>query len=200
MPYCHKASSRKKLSAVMVAAVSCLGFLSELDAAEPNAVQNEFDVEVYSQQGATIGCGLSFVAGWVNVDKQVVAAAGTLNFFASDASGIGSTIKVRATVNKKTKDLAFAWLDVVGTGDTKSFSPLVADPKGPSFSFFRKPDPEGLSRLIAAGKRGFNLGLSFAGLPLDEVARLPPASPPVIAKLTRCTNALAARTTAPNGK
>ena len=161
-------------------------------AAEPTA-QSEFDVEVYSQQGNTVGCGLSFLAGWVNSEQKVFAATGTLNFFAPDAPNVGSTVKVRATLGNQTREIVFAWVDVPSASSTKTFSSLTPNQTGPFYSFFGKPDLQGLVRLEAAAQRGFRLGLSIGGLQLDETVQLGPAPQTVQAKMGVCTRALAAR-------
>ena len=151
-------------------------------AAEPKAEQAELDVEVYSQQGNTVGCGLSFLAGWVNSEQRVFAATGTLNFFAPDALNVGSTVKVRATLGNQTREIVFAWVDVPSASSTKTFSSLTPNQTGPFYSFFGKPDLQGLVRLEAAVQRGFRLGLSIGGLQLDETVQLGPAPQTVQAK------------------
>ena len=193
MPFLHRTTGRSAWAVAMVAVAVSICNVSGVAAAEPKASQVEFDVDVYSQQGATIGCGLSFLTAWSNNEQQIIAAAGALNFFAADTSSTGSTIKVRATIGNQAKDLKFAWVSVSGVNDTKAFSPLLAEQKGPFFSFFGKPDSRGLSRLTGAAQRGFVLGLSFEGLPLDESVLLPPVPASVLTKLNTCTNAVASR-------
>lgn len=162
-------------------------------AVEPTALQSEFDVEVYSQKGATTGCGLSFLTAWVNSEQHVLAATGTLNFFAAERSGIGSTLKVRATLDNRPQALSFAWVGVPGSDTTKGFIPLSPDQTGPFFSFVGKPDRQGLLRLRSAAQSGFSLGLSIVGLPLDETVILPAAPPNVLTRLDTCAKALASR-------
>lgn len=168
-------------------------FAGNAMAADPKAIQTEFDVEVYSQNGVTIGCGLSFLAAWVDSDKFVLAAAGTINYFVPDRTNIGSTLKVRATLNNQTRGLSFAWVEAADVGTTKAFTPLTPTQTGPSFSFSGKPDRQGLARLRSAAKSGFVLGLSIVGMPLDETALLPAAPTNVLARLDTCTKELASR-------
>lgn len=186
-------SSLRAIALSMFASVLLLSVVRHAAAAEAKALQSEFDIEVYSQKGVTTGCGLSFLAGWLNSDQQVIAAAGTLNFFAADTTSIGSTVKVRATIGNQAKELTFAWVEVPGTGNTKAFSPLVANQTGPFYSFFGKPDAQGLSRLVAAAQNGFLVGLTISGLPLDETVRLPAAPHDVLAKLNTCARSVATR-------
>ena len=169
-------------------------------AVESKAENAEFDVEVYSQQGAVIGCGLSFVTAWVNREQQVFAAAGALTFFAKDPSSTGSMVKVRATLNNQSRDLSFAWVSVQDGNSTKAFSPLTATQTGPSFSFFGKPDQQGLVRLGAAARGGFTLGISIAGLLLDETVQVPATPSKVYSKLQQCMSSVSARIRSRQGR
>ncbi|HEU0234078.1 MAG TPA: hypothetical protein VFQ94_02995 [Gallionella sp.] len=160
-------------------------------AAEPTALQSEFDVEVYSQQGATMGCGLTFNTAWVNYEHQVLATVGSLTVFA----GSGSILKIGTSLNNQVQNLSFAWVVVPNIGSTKTFSPLLPNQTGPSFSFAGKPDSQGLVRLSAAARTGFTLGISIVGLPLDETVNIPAAPLNVLARLDECTRALTTRQT-----
>jgi hypothetical protein len=165
---------------------------AEAVAREPEAINPEFDVEVYSQQGTTIGCGLSFLFSWTNSELQVLAVNGSLNFFVPDRANIGSVFRVRATLNNEDKALSFAWISVPGVESTKSFSPL-AQRQPPFYPFFQKPDRAGLARLTAAARTGFTLGLTVVGLPLDETVHAPPVPRDVSVRLEECTRELAIR-------
>ncbi len=165
-------------------------------AAGPNAVQAQFDVEVYSQRGQAFGCGLSFLAGWLNADQQVLAATGTLNYFAIDPSGAGSTLKVGATLNNQPQSVSFAWIDA-SSDTTKSFSPLLPREPGSFSAFFAKPDINGVARLMAAANSGFTLGLTFVASPLDETAKLPAAPREVVRRLNNCISEMTARRAKP---
>jgi hypothetical protein len=158
-------------------------------AADPAAMQSEFDVEVYAQQGVTTGCGLTFSAGWINHENQLLATVGSLNAYA----GIGSVLKMGTTLNNQPQNLSFAWIDVPNVGTTKAFSQLTPNQTGPSFLFSGKPDPQGVVRLRAAARTGFILGISIVGLPLDETVKIPATPPNVLARLDECTKALTSR-------
>jgi len=178
---------------VPLAAGALAVFSGNSVAADPASTQSEFDVEVYSQKGVTTGCGLSFLIAWVNSEQRVLAATGMVSFFAAERSSIGSVLKVRATLNNQPRVLSFAWVGVSGAGTTKAFTPLSPNQTGPFFSFFGKPDRQGLARLRFAAQSGFALGLSIVGLPLDETVMLPAAPPNVLARLDTCAKALFSR-------
>lgn len=161
-------------------------------AGPPQAGRALYSVQVYTQRGATTGCGLSFIAGWTNDRGQSFAAAGVARFTAG-GDGIDSTLKVRANMNNSRRTLSFAWMGVDGAGDTKAFKPPDPDQTGPFFSYLGMPDPQGPARLRAAARRGFLLDLSIIGLPRDETVRLPPAPENVATRLGKCSNAAARR-------
>ncbi len=144
-------------------------------AATPEADRALYNVAVSTEHGTTTDCALSFIAGWTDDRQQAFAVVGTVTLTAGGGNKVGSTLKVRANMNKARRTISFAWMDVPGVGDTKGFTPPAPDQRGPFFSYSLAPDPQGPERLRAAAENGFVLGLRIIGLARHATVRLPAA-------------------------
>jgi hypothetical protein len=138
------------------------------------------------------GCGLSFVTMWLDDSKQVVGATGSLNFFfSSKENGVAAGLKLTGVRQGKLAPVSFAWADVKGYGKTTDFTPGKAEFPGAFISWKRSDAKSSLLPLMMS-RSGFTLGVSFQGLPFDEVVQIPAAPEEVTKKVSTCIDELQA--------
>jgi hypothetical protein len=136
------------------------------------------------------GCGLSFVTVWQDGSKQILGATGSLNFFfLSRNMNVAAGFKLTGVINGKPVPVSFAWADVNGYGKTTDFTPAVPEVPG-SFISWKSSDPKSSLLPSQSSQTGFVLGVSFQGLPLDELVELPPAPVAVSEKIGTCMEEL----------
>jgi hypothetical protein len=155
-----------------------------------NPVTNaEFNPQVYSQNGQIVGCGFSFVVVWFSAQREVLGAAGSINFFFLDASNFGSAFKMAGAQNVGKALVTGAWAEVNGYGDTKAFVRQASEDTM-AYVSNKKQDANGIPFLLAAAKDGFRLGVNFEGRPLEETVDIPAAPSSVMTKINQCATTL----------
>jgi hypothetical protein len=155
-----------------------------------NPVTNaEFNPQVYSQNGQIVGCGFSFVVVWFGAEREILGAAGSINFFFLDASNFGSAFKMAGAQNVGKALVTGAWAEVSGYGDTKAFVRQAGE-DATAYVSNKKRDANGIRFLLAAAKNGFMLGVNFEGRSLEETVDIPAAPSFVVAKINQCATTL----------
>lgn len=151
-----------------------------------------FEAETYSEHGEMTGCGISFLASWVSGATTIFAVSGSLNFFVlSEKKGVATGIKVTGVVNGKLTPVTFAWISAEGYRKMTDFTPSQSEVAG-TFLGLKYSEPKSSALPLSMAHSGFVLGVSFQGLPIDEVVQLPPAPADVTKKIAACTDELQA--------
>jgi hypothetical protein len=175
------------MARAILAAACFLLLMRTAAASEP--MEAEYQPEVYSQHGQTIGCGISYNVVWTTTEKQTIGVDGSVMFFYPQPHNLFASVKAAAQVNGTRTPVKSAWAGTSEFGKTTDFTASEADVPG-VYLAVKYADQQTAKLPSSIAHLGGTLGVTFAGSRLDDTVDVPAAPADVAAKIDACLTEL----------
>jgi hypothetical protein len=173
-----------------LAVAGCLVVIRTAAASE--LMEAAYQPEVYSRQGQTIGCGISYNVAWTNAEKQVVGITGSVTVFYPQAKNLFASVKAAGLMNMARTPVTYAWASTAQYGKTTDFKPAEADDPG-AYLAVKYDDPKTANLPSSIAHLGGTIGVTFAKTRREEAVDVPAAPAEAAAKIDACLSELTER-------